>query len=105
MWDLDGLAYIFLNLATFFAARAFERQGPERVIRRVFLANASITPLFAIAYFWPHFSVPVLLLGGIPWSVTVPASMLALSMYFRRPPSADATPDDARASVRARGSP
>jgi uncharacterized BrkB/YihY/UPF0761 family membrane protein len=53
----------------------------------VFLANAAITPLFAIAYFWPHFSVPILLLGGIPWSITVPASMLALSMYFRRLPS------------------
>jgi hypothetical protein len=83
MWDLDGLAYIFLNLATLFAARAFEKDGPQRVLRRVFLANASITPLFAIAYFWPHFSVPILLVGGIPWSITVPASMLALSMYFR----------------------
>jgi hypothetical protein len=90
MWDIDGLAYIFLNLSTFFAARAFEPHGPQRVIRRVFLANASITPLFAIAYFWPHFSVPILLLGGIPWSITVPASMLALSIHFRRLPSDDA---------------
>ena len=87
MWDLDGLAYIFLNLSTFFAAGAFERSGSQRVIRRVFLANASITPLFAIGYFWPHFSVPMLLLGGVPWSITVPASMLALSIYFRRLPS------------------
>jgi hypothetical protein len=95
MWDLDGLAYIFLNLSTLFAARAFERNGPQRVIRRVFLANASITPLFAIAYFWPGFSVPMLLLGGIPWSITVPASMLALTIHFRRLPS-----DDARSSAR-----
>ncbi len=94
MWDLDGLAYIFLNLSTLFAARAFERNGPQRVIRRVFLANAAITPLFAVAYFWPGFSVPMLLLGGIPWSITVPASMLALSIYFRRLPS-----DDARSSA------
>jgi hypothetical protein len=99
MWDLDGLAYIFLNLATLFAARAFAGQGPERVIRLVFLANASITPLFVIAYFWPHFSVPILLIGGIPWSITVPASMLALSMYFRRPSSDDATRGDARTSA------
>jgi hypothetical protein len=99
MWDLDGLAYIFLNLATLFAARAFARHGPERVIRRVFLANAAITPLFAIGYFWPHFSVPMLLLGGIPWSITVPASMLALSMYFRRPLPGDATHADARTSA------
>jgi hypothetical protein len=84
MWDVDGLAYVFLNLATLFAALAFERNGRQGVLRRVFLANASITPLFAIAYFWPHFSVPILLLGGIPWSITVPASMLALTMHFRR---------------------
>jgi hypothetical protein len=98
MWDLDGLAYIFLNLSTLFAARAFERHGPERVIRRVFLANAAITPLFAIAYFWPHFSVPILLLGGIPWSITVPACMLALSSYFHRSPSDDPTLADAPTS-------
>ncbi|MDQ1602270.1 MAG: hypothetical protein QOE01_115 [Actinomycetota bacterium] len=103
MWDLDGLAYIFLNLSTLFAARAFGRQGPERVIRRVFLANASITPLFAMAYFWPHFSVPMLLLGGIPWSITVPASMLALSMYFRRPLSDDAKHTVARSSMSGAG--
>jgi hypothetical protein len=96
MWDVDGLAYIFLNLSTLFAARAFELHGPQRVIRRVFLANASITPLFAIAYFWPHFSVLILLLGGIPWSITVPASMLALATYFRRLPSDDAKHADAR---------
>jgi hypothetical protein len=98
MWDLDGLAYIFLNLSTLFAAGAFEGHGPQRVIRRVFLANASITPLFAIAYFWPHYSVPILLVGGIPWSITVPASLLALSTYFRRRPSDDATYADARSS-------
>jgi hypothetical protein len=99
MWDVDGLAYIFLNLSTLFAARAFELHGPQRVIRRVFLANASITPLFAIAYFWPHFSVPILLLGGIPWSITVPASMLALTIFFRRLPSDDAKHADARSSA------
>ncbi|MDX6256653.1 MAG: hypothetical protein QOJ11_2987 [Frankiales bacterium] len=96
MWDLDGLAYIFLNLSTLFAAAAFERRGPHRVIRRVLLANASITPIFAVAYFWPGFSVPILLLGGIPWSITVPASLLALSLHFRRPLSGDATHAEAR---------
>jgi hypothetical protein len=100
MWDLDGLAYIFLNLSTLFAARAFERAGPQRVIRRVFLANASITPLFAIGYFWPHFSVPMLLLGGIPWSITVPASMLALSVYFRRLRPDDPKHTDARSPAK-----
>ena len=92
MWDIDGLAYVFLNLSTLFAARAFERQGPERVIRRVFLANAWITPLFAVAYFWPQFSVPILLLGGIPWSITEPACVVALILHFRRLPPNDAQP-------------
>ncbi len=92
MWDVDGLAYVFLNLSTLFAARAFELHGPERVIRGVFLANASITPLFAVAYFWPHFSVPILLLGGIPWSITVPACMVALIVHFRRPTASHARP-------------
>jgi hypothetical protein len=95
MWDIDGLAYVFLNLATLFAAKAFDLHGPQRVIRRVFLANASITPLFAVAYFWPHFSVPILLLGGIPWSITVPACMGALILHFRHrrlPPTTLNTP-------------
>ncbi|MCW2941352.1 MAG: hypothetical protein JWN00_4337 [Actinomycetia bacterium] len=92
MWDIDGLAYVFLNLSTLFAARAFELHGPQRVIRRVFLANAAITPLFAVAYFWPHFSVPILLLGGIPWSVTVPACMVALILHFRGHPPNDTPP-------------
>jgi hypothetical protein len=98
MWDMDGLAYIFLNLSTLFAAMALSRRGPQRVLRRVFLANASITPLFAVVYFWPHFSIPILLLGGIPWSITVPASMLALSIHFRRPRLDDATHADTRIS-------
>jgi hypothetical protein len=47
--------------------------------------------------------VPMLLLGGIPWSITVPASMLALSMYFRRPLSDDAKHTDARSSMSGAG--
>jgi hypothetical protein len=83
-WDIDGLGYIFLNLATLFAAPLFARVGQERWIRRAFLVNALITPLFAITYFAPGYSVPVLLLGGLPWSIAVPTCLLLLALHFRR---------------------
>jgi len=81
-WDLDGLGYIFLNLATLFAFPVFEKRGLENWVRRFFLANALITPLFAIVYFYPTYSVPLLLLGGIPWVITVPACLL-LALFFK----------------------
>jgi hypothetical protein len=83
-WDLDGLGYIFLNLATLFAFPVFEKRGLEGWVRRFFLANALVTPLFAIVYFYPTYSVPLLLLGGIPWVITVPGSLLLLALFFRR---------------------
>ena len=83
-WDLDGLGYIFLNLATLFAFPVFEKRGLENWVRRFFLANALITPLFAIVYFYPTYSVPLLLLGGIPWVITVPGCLLLLALYFGR---------------------
>jgi len=83
-WDLDGLGYIFLNLATLFAFPVFEKRGLENWVRRFFLANALITPLFAIVYFYPTYSVPLLLLGGIPWVITVPGCLLLLTLFFRR---------------------
>lgn len=82
-WDIDGLGYIFLNLATLFAFPVFEKRGLQQWVRRFFLANGLITPLFAIAYFYPTFSVPVLLLGGIPWAITVPGCLLLLALFFR----------------------
>jgi hypothetical protein len=83
-WDLDGLGYIFLNLATLFAFPVFKKRGLENWVRRFFLANALITPLFAIVYFYPTYSVPLLLLGGIPWVITVPGCLLLLALFFRR---------------------
>jgi hypothetical protein len=82
-WDIDGLGYLFLNLATLFAIPLFARTGPDRWVRRFFIANALITPLFATTYFAPGYSVPILLLGS-PWGVTVPGSLVALAMFFRR---------------------
>ena len=83
-WDVDGLGYIFLNLATLLAVPAFEKRGAQRWVRSFFLANGLITPLFAITYFYPTFSVPVLMLGGIPWAITVPGCLLSLALFLRR---------------------
>jgi hypothetical protein len=83
-WDMDGLGYIFLNLATLFAFPVFEKRGLQNWVRRFFMANALITPLFAIAYFYPTFSVPVLLVGGGPWAITVPGCLFMLALFFSR---------------------
>ena len=83
-WDIDGLGYIFLNLATLFAFPVFEKQGFQRWVRYFFLANGLITPLFAVSYFYPTFSVPILMLGGIPWAITVPGCLLLLALFFRK---------------------
>ncbi len=83
-WDVDGLGYIFLNLSILLAVPALEKRGAQRWVRSFFLANALITPLFAITYFYPTFSVPVLMLGGIPWAITVPGCLLSLALFLRR---------------------
>lgn len=82
-WDIDGLGYIFLNIALLFTVPLFARSGLEHRVRGIFIANAAITPLFAITYFAPGYSVPILMLGGIPWAITVPASLIVLALFFR----------------------
>jgi hypothetical protein len=81
-WDVDGLGYIFLSLATLFAFPVFEKHGLQNWVRWFFIANALIIPLFAFVYFYPGYSVPQLLLG-LPWGITVPGSMLVLALFFR----------------------
>ena len=83
-WDVDGLGYIFLNLATLFAFPVFEKRGLQNWARWFFLVNGLITPLFAVSYFYPTFSVPILMLGGIPWAITVPGCLLLLALFFRQ---------------------
>ena len=85
-WDVDALGYIFLSLATLFAFPVFEKRGLQLWVRRFFLANALIIPLFGIAYFYPGYSVGQLLFG-LPWGITVPGSLLLFALYFRSEPS------------------
>src|SRR6266536_5247524 len=83
-WDIDGLGYIFLNVATLFAFPVFEKRGLEKWVGLFFLANGLDIPLSAIVYYYPTFSVLLLLLGGVPWAITVPGCLLLLAMFFRR---------------------
>lgn len=80
-WDVDAMGYIFLGVSTLFAGLAFDTR--ERWLRRFLIANAAITPLIALVYFYPRFSIALLLLGS-PWLVTVPGALLLLTRYFRR---------------------
>lgn len=82
-WDFDAIGYIFMGLATLFAAPVFERHGIQKWVRYSFLAHACVTPLIAFVYFYPNFSENLLLLAT-PWAITAPLSMLLLAMMFRK---------------------
>jgi hypothetical protein len=84
-WTVDALGYIVLGLATLFAVPLFAKQGLQKWLRWFFLANGLITPLIAFVYFYPNFSMTLLLLG-LPWLVTVPGSTLLLALFFWEPP-------------------
>jgi hypothetical protein len=82
-WTLDGLGYIFLGAATWFAVPVFKGSPSARWVRRFFLANGVVTPVVALVYFYPKFSIPLLLLA-LPWAVTAPGSFLSLALMFNR---------------------
>jgi hypothetical protein len=82
-WNFDAIGYIFMGLATFAAIPVFNRKGHQRWVRIAFLANALVTPLITIVYFYPTWSYNLLLLG-FPWAITAPLSMLLLALTFRR---------------------
>jgi hypothetical protein len=97
LWTIDGLGYIFLGAATLFAAPALSGSPSRTWVRRFFVANALVTPLISLVYFYPTFSIPLLLLGS-PWSVTAPGSFLALALMFRKEAAAGNAPRDRRVS-------
>lgn len=82
-WVLDALTYLCLGLSTFIGAFAFSKTGLQRRTRGFFLANAILTPVVALVYFYPHFSIPLLMLAS-PWVITAPGSMLLLALYFKK---------------------
>lgn len=78
-WAIDALAYISMGLSTLFAAPVFERGS---WIRRFFLANGLFTTVIAFIYFYPVFSIPLLMLG-LPWILLAPGSILLLALWFK----------------------
>jgi hypothetical protein len=82
-WDVDALGYIYMGLATLFAAQVFARKGPDKWLRYFFLANGWVVPLISVVYFYPVFSTGLLLLGS-PWIVTATGSLWLLMLHFRR---------------------
>lgn len=82
-WNFDAIGYIFMGLATAIAIPVFKKHGFQRWVRLAFLANALVTPLITIVYFYPTFSEKLLILG-YPWGVTAPLFMLMLALMFRR---------------------
>ena len=82
-WDYDAIGYISMGLATLVAIPAVEKVGFERWVRWSLLANALVTPLISIVYFYPTFSTDLLLLG-FPWAVTAPLFMVMLAIMLRR---------------------
>lgn len=82
-WDFDALGYIFMGLATLVAIPVFKRYGFQKWVRISFIANAVVTPLITIVYFYPTYSYKLLLLG-FPWAITAPLFMLLLAIMFRK---------------------
>ena len=82
-WDFDALGYIFMGLATLFAIPVFNRSGFQKWVRMAFIANALVTPLISIVYFYPDYSLDLLIIG-FPWAVTAPLFMLLLALMLRK---------------------
>lgn len=89
-WDYDAVGYISMGLATLVAVPALSNVGFERWARFSLIANALVTPLIGIVYFYPTYSTKLLFLG-FPWAITAPAFMLMLAIMLRRRQSPIAT--------------
>ena len=86
-WDFDAVGYVAMGLACLLAVPAVDGVGFERWVRRSLIANALVTPLIGIVYFYSTFSTRLLFLG-FPWAITAPLFMLMLAIMLRRRQSA-----------------
>jgi heme/copper-type cytochrome/quinol oxidase subunit 4 len=82
-WDYDAVGYISMGLATLVAVPAVSKVGFERWVRLSLMANALVTPLISIVYFYPTYST-TLLFVGFPWAITAPLFMLMVAIMLRR---------------------
>ena len=72
-----------MGLATLIAIPAFEKTGFQKWVRISFIANAMVTPLITVVYFYPVFSERLLILG-YPWAISAPLFMFMLAIMFRK---------------------
>lgn len=82
-WDYDAIGYVAMGLACLMAVPAVDDVGFERWVRRSLIANALVTPLISVVYFYPTFSTKLLFLG-FPWAITAPLFMLMVALMLRR---------------------
>jgi len=82
-WVFDALGYIFMALACLAIIPLFEKKGFQKWVRLSFVANACVTPLIAIVYFYPVYSYKLLVLG-FPWAMTAPLCMIMLALFFKK---------------------
>lgn len=76
---IDGIGYVFMCLATLFAAPAFVRTGVDRWIRWLFLVNG----VLAVPIFLTYFVNRSFMWAAGLWSVTITASAVLLAIMFR----------------------
>jgi len=81
-----------MGLATLFAAQSFIKQdGSQKWIRRFFIANGLLVPVLAVVYYYPVYSIALVLLAT-PWIATGLGSLLLLAVFFlRKSPSSQST--------------
>ena len=82
-WNFDATGYIFMGLSTLTAIPVFEKHGFQRWVKISFFANAFVTPLIAVVYFYPNYSEKLLFLA-FPWGITAPLAMLLLAIMFKK---------------------
>jgi hypothetical protein len=82
-WILDALGYIMMGIASVFLALALSRNGVERYAKWFLLAHGLFTPIVALVYFYPGFSIWLLLVES-PWCITALGSLLSLAFLFKK---------------------
>lgn len=82
-WNIDAMGYIFMGLATLCGAFVFAKEGLEKWVRWFFLANFWMTPIISFVYFYPIFSIPLLIVAS-PWIITASGSLLFLALVFKQ---------------------
>jgi len=79
-WDIDALGYICFGISTFFLGLAFSKH--EKWLKGFLFSNGLMVPVISFIYFYPHFSVALLLIG-LPWGITAPGSLFLLAIFFQ----------------------